>query len=132
MSVKWRHVQKLCSFRPQSIADQNRAISLRVDMFATYEIAYREEEKIYEYFDKSGSSPLTAGIEKTMKFGELTKAERLEVYKNHCEFFFEHNVPVDLMIEQLDEAKPPTAAELNDIPEEWLKEFLASGIGLPK
>ena len=101
-------------------------------MFAVYEIAYREEEKIHEYFDKSGSSPLTAGVEKLMKVGALTKAERLEVYKKHCDSFFEHMAPVDLMLEQLEQARPPTAAELNDIPDEWLNEFIASGFGLSK
>ena len=101
-------------------------------MFAVYEIAYREEEKIHDYFDKSGSSPLTARIENLLKVGALTKAERLEVYKKHCDTFFEDSAPVDVMLEQLDHAKPPTAEELNDIPDEWLKEFLASGLGLPK
>ena len=101
-------------------------------MFAVYEIAYREEEKIHDYFNKSGSSPLTAGVERLMKVGALTKAERLEVYKKHYDDFFEHMAPVDLMIEQLDQAKPPTAAELNNISDEWLKEFLASGLGLTK
>ena len=123
---------KPCSLLPQSIADQNWAISLRVEMFAVYEIAHREEEKIHDFFDKSGSSPLTAGVEKLMKIGALTKAERLEVYKKHCDSFFEHITTVDLMIEQLDQAKPPTAAELNDITDERLKEFIASGLWLPK
>lgn len=101
-------------------------------MFAVYEIAYREEEKIHDYFDKSGSSPLTAGVETLMKVGALTKAERLEVYKKHCDSFFEHIAPVDTMLEQLDQAKPPTAADFDDISDERLKEFLASGLGLPK
>ncbi|KAL8786076.1 MAG: hypothetical protein Q9195_008352 [Heterodermia aff. obscurata] len=105
---------------------------LRVEMFAVFEIAYREEEKIHDYFDTNGSSPLTAGVEKLMKVGALTKAERLETYKKHCDSFFEHTASVDLMLQQLDEAKPPTAAELNDIPDEWLKEFVASGLGFPK
>ena len=100
-------------------------------MFAIYETSYRVEEKIHDYFDKNGRSTLTAGIEKLMRVGEQTKAERLEVYKRHFDKFFEHMAPVDVMIEQLDRAKSPLH-DYKEIPNEWIADLLPSGMVPPK
>lgn len=131
-------IQTACASLPrsQTLASSeilliNSVISLRVEMFATYETSYRVEEKIYDYFDRNGCSALTAGIEKLMKVGEQTKLERLEVYKRHCDKFFEHIVPVDVLVEQLDNAKSPVD-DYNDIPDEWLTDFLGNGMAPPK
>ena len=96
-------------------------------MFAVYETSYRVEEKIHDYFEKNGRSALSAGIEKLMKIGEQTKAERLEVHKRHCDMFFDHFEPVDALAEHLDMEKSQLHGNIDTPDHERMMNFFAIG-----
>ncbi|KAG7004653.1 lipoyltransferase [Physcia stellaris] len=105
---------------------------VRAEMIAMYETSYRVEEKIHDYFDKNGRSALTARIEKLMKIGEQTKAERLEVHKRHCDMFFDHYQPVDELADHLDTEKSQLHDNIDITDDEWMTDFFASGTVPPE
>lgn len=76
-------------------------------MFALTETADRTAEKVFDYFDSNGCSTLTAGIEKLMRVGQTTKAERSVVYKKLCDSFFIQYTSVETMVMWVDQAQTP-------------------------
>lgn len=92
-----------------------------------YETSYRVEEKIHDYFEKNGRSALTAGIERLLKIGEQTKAERLEVHKWYCDMFFDHFEPVDVLAEHPDMDKSQLHDNIDTPDHKWMTDFFARG-----
>ena len=101
---------------------------MRLDMYAMYELTFREEEKLVEYFlnrKKDASAGTTATLEELLKVGKLSKAERKAVMEKRYEDLREIVGEIDVMVQQLDDHYRQIENDYKkDLGGEWWKDLL--------
>ena len=93
---------------------------MRLDMHTMYQLTFREEEKLIEFFlSQRRRSPLrshnsTASIEAYLKVGEQTKAERQAIFDQRLVELRRSLDPVDVMVESLKKYQIDLEAEVKE------------------